>query len=91
MIDHNLIDPQLVAYWERSCKIDRESAGCQFFYQRYDDSIFNVDPLNIYGQCYRTSKPKRTVIQTDLKSGQSCTFDSGIENYLNINAKGLRS
>jgi len=32
MQKHNFIDPQLYPYWLRSCKVDPESAGCQYFY-----------------------------------------------------------
>lgn len=43
MISHNLIDPQLLSYWEKSCKVDVDSAGCQYFYQRYEDLIYRID------------------------------------------------
>lgn len=90
MISHNFVDPQLLPYWERSCKVDQESAGCQFFYQRFDDLTYNIDPLNVYGNCYRTAKPKQSY-QDTLQLGQSCTYDAGIQNYLNVNAQGLHS
>lgn len=49
MISHNLIDPRLVPYWERSCKSDASSAGCAYFYRRYEDLLYRIDEFNIYG------------------------------------------
>ena len=49
MMTHNLIDPQLKQYWEKSCKVDKESAGCQYFYERFEDMTYRIDEYNIYG------------------------------------------
>jgi serine carboxypeptidase-like clade 2 len=39
MIKHDFVDPDLVMYWKMSCKIDPLSAGCNYFYKRYEDNI----------------------------------------------------
>jgi hypothetical protein len=52
MIAHNFIDPRLVPYWERSCKVDPDSAGCSYFYERYEDLVYRIDEYNVYGECY---------------------------------------
>jgi len=52
MISHNFIDPRLIPYWERSCKVDPDSAGCSYFYRRYEDLLYRIDEYNIYGECY---------------------------------------
>jgi hypothetical protein len=43
MQSHNLVDPQLLPYWTRSCKADLESAGCQYFYARFEDLTYRID------------------------------------------------
>ena len=62
MIFHNLIDPKLLQVWERSCNNDPDSAGCSFFYTRYDDLVGDLDPYNIYGPCYSSTNSQRKFI-----------------------------
>jgi hypothetical protein len=52
MVDHDFIDPELLHYWRDSCQQDEESAGCQFFYTRFDDLVGDINPYNVYGYCY---------------------------------------
>ena len=59
MISHNMIDPRLIPYWERSCKTDPDSAGCSYFYERYEDLLYGIDKYNIYGQCYGRKGPRQ--------------------------------
>lgn len=66
MISHNLIDPQLIPYWIRSCKVDADSAGCHYFYQRYQDLTYRIDEYNVYGQCYGRSGPPEQAIIDDI-------------------------
>lgn len=52
MISHNFIDPTLEKYWTTSCQTDPQSAGCAFFFKRYDDLLAQVNLQNIYGKCF---------------------------------------
>ena len=52
MIDRYFIDPELKHYWTDSCRNDEESAGCSYFWSRYDDLVGNIDPYNVYGPCF---------------------------------------
>ena len=52
MIDRYIPDPQLLSYWKDSCKNDDWSAGCNYYWTRYDMITANIDPYNIYGPCY---------------------------------------
>lgn len=36
LIDHSFVDPDLIPYWKTSCKVDPESAGCNFFHMRLE-------------------------------------------------------
>ena len=65
-MSHNFVDPQLMPYWEKSCKNDIESAGCQYFYERYQDLVYRVDEYNIYGKCYGRKGPRQRAILADL-------------------------
>lgn len=52
MFTRNFIDPTLSKYWEDSCQLDPESAGCQFFIRRYDELLLGINLHNIHGKCY---------------------------------------
>lgn len=52
MVDRYITDPELEVYWKTSCVHDPESAGCNYFWARYDMLTQNIDPYNIYGPCY---------------------------------------
>lgn len=52
MIKHDFVDPDLVHYWTTSCKLDPNSAGCNYFIKRYEDNIFELNPYNVYDYCY---------------------------------------
>lgn len=39
MIDKEFIDPSMLQYWRNSCEFDPESAGCQFFKTRFDETV----------------------------------------------------
>jgi len=66
MLSHNLIDPQLKSYWEKSCKVDAESAGCQYFYERFEDQTYRIDEYNIYGECYGRSGPPQSALAAQM-------------------------
>ena len=66
MQKHNFIDPQLQIYWERSCKVDAESAGCRYFYERYEDLTYRIDEFNVYGDCYGRKGPPQRVLAAEL-------------------------
>lgn len=51
MINHHFIDPKLIPNWEGACHTDPKSAGCKFFYARYEDIVKKIDPYNLYGGC----------------------------------------
>lgn len=51
MFSHNLIDPTLDNYWKTSCSSDPSSAGCAFFFNRYDNLLGKTNMQNIYGSC----------------------------------------
>lgn len=68
MISHNFIDPRLVPYWERSCKTDPDSAGCSYFYERYEDLIYRIDEYNVYGECYGRLPQRSMLASLALKN-----------------------
>ena len=35
-IKHDFVDPETLSYWNGACSHDEESAGCQFFYTRFE-------------------------------------------------------
>lgn len=37
--------------------MDVESAGCQFFYERYEDLVYRINEYNIYSECYGRNLP----------------------------------
>lgn len=58
-INHDFVDPETLAYWNAACTHDEESAGCQFFYSRFEETLDDVNPyskfaliLDIYSYCY---------------------------------------
>lgn len=51
-IKHDFVDPDLLPYWKSSCKIDPLSAGCNYFIQRFEDNIFELNPYNVYDYCF---------------------------------------
>jgi hypothetical protein len=48
MLDHDFIDPELIKYYEQSCKIDEVSAGCQYFKKRYSENVDEINPFGIF-------------------------------------------
>lgn len=52
MVKHDFVDPDLLIYWQVSCKLDPNSAGCNYFIKRYEDNIFELNPYNVYDYCY---------------------------------------
>lgn len=52
MIKHDFVDPDLVPYWKTSCQMDPNSAGCNYFLQRYEDNIFEINVYSVYDYCY---------------------------------------
>ena len=60
-MDHDFLDPELIAYYEQSCKVDEESAGCQYFKKRFTDNVKEINPfgnfclikiIDVYDYCY---------------------------------------
>ena len=58
MFTRNFIDPMLDRYWDGSCQTDPSSAGCKFFFTRYDELLKKVNFHNIYGNCSNKSVSK---------------------------------
>lgn len=81
-------------YWKDSCAHDEDSAGCNYFWARYDMITQNIDPYNIYGPCFaeiNSTEPKltqRSSLQKAAKRfskrppkhkfGVDCSYDHGI-------------
>lgn len=81
-------------YWKDSCSKDEESAGCSYFWARYDTLTSNIDPYNIYGACYaEVTSGEKKYTQRDLllkaakrhskrppkhKYGLDCSYDHGL-------------
>jgi hypothetical protein len=53
MNNHHFIDPRIYSNWQTSCHKDPKSAGCQFFYLRYEELMRNIDFKNIYSGCVK--------------------------------------
>ena len=51
MNTHHFIDPKIYPNWKGACHSDPQSAGCQFFYTRYEELLKRIDFYNIYGPC----------------------------------------
>lgn len=51
MMARHFIDPKIYPNWKTACHSDPQSAGCQFFYARYEELMKKVDFYNIYGPC----------------------------------------
>lgn len=51
-IDHDFLDPETLEYWSRACQHDEESAGCQFFLERAEETLDDINPYNIYSYCF---------------------------------------
>lgn len=51
MMTHHFIDPKIYPNWKGACHTDPQSAGCQFFYARYEELLKRIDFYNIYGPC----------------------------------------
>lgn len=51
MNTHHFIDPKIYPNWKGACHTDPQSAGCQFFYSRYEQLLKRIDFYNIYGPC----------------------------------------
>ena len=66
LISRNLVDPRLVPYWDRSCKSDASSAGCSFFYQRFEDLTYRINPRNVYEICHGRSGPPQHGLITKI-------------------------
>lgn len=49
MVDHSFVDPEILSYYEHSCKTDPHSAGCNFFHQRLEE---NTEELNPYSTIF---------------------------------------
>lgn len=47
MIDHDFIDPELVDYYNRACKFDQKSAGCNYFNKRFLDNVEEINPYSM--------------------------------------------
>lgn len=47
MVAHDFIDPEIMHYYENSCKNDEFSAGCRYFNSKY---LKDIDELNPYSK-----------------------------------------
>ena len=47
VINRDFVDPEIMQYWHNSCQVDEESAGCQFFYERYSENTEEINPYSI--------------------------------------------
>jgi hypothetical protein len=52
VVNHEFVDPELIQYWRKSCRLDPVSAGCGFFKQRFVDNAMELNPQSIYDYCY---------------------------------------
>lgn len=48
VINHEFVDPELIQYWRKSCRLDPVSAGCRYFRQRFIDNAQELNPYSIY-------------------------------------------
>lgn len=73
MFSHNFVDPTLDKYWDTSCRTDPASAGCSFFFKRYNDIHSLVNFQNIYGTCYGKfpSKGKVRVSSSGVRNSKA--------------------
>ena len=46
LVNRDFIDPEIMQYWQNSCQVDEESAGCQFFYERYGENTEEINPYS---------------------------------------------
>lgn len=83
MFTRNLIDPMLDRYWDGSCQTDPISAGCKFFFTRYDELLNKVNLQNLYGTCYPTPV---SLLTGSIKSGFGAFRDKNSE-FFNMNRK----
>lgn len=83
MISHNFIDPRLIPYWQRSCKTDPDSAGCSYFYERYEDLTYRIDKYNIYGQCYGRLSQRSLLASLALKNSKFLRHSSQFDPLTN--------
>lgn len=91
MFSHNFVDPTLDKYWDTSCKTDPASAGCNFFFKRYNDIHSLVNFQNIYGACYGKfpNMNDRKSINAGVRNSKAefynlykkCQYYEGIEQY----------
>lgn len=99
MIERDFIDPELEHYWRQSCQNDEESAGCQYFYSRFSDLTGDINPYNVYGDCYIDVTTERSVTQRllmkraaryrakrDEYGDGDCEYDHGLETYFDQNS-----
>jgi len=52
MMAHDMVDPEIEIYYQRSCLSDETSAGCQYFNYKYEENTKEINPYSIYGYCY---------------------------------------
>lgn len=69
MMSHQFVDPKIFPNWKTGCHNDPESAGCQFFYFRYEQLLKRIDFYNIYGPCIdgKTHASQAGFIKTTAK------------------------
>ena len=60
MVNHEFVDPELILYWTKSCRLDPYSAGCRFFRMRYDDNVWELNPYSVYDFCYTNDSFMKT-------------------------------
>ena len=46
VIGHDFVDPDTLSYWNAACSHDEESAGCQFFYTRLEETTDDINPYS---------------------------------------------
>lgn len=62
MINRDFIDPEVMQYWHNSCQVDEESAGCQYFFSKFEE---NTDDINPYSKALLTQTSTVTATTTD--------------------------
>ena len=102
MFSHNFIDPTLDKYWEIACQADPSSAGCAFFFRRYDDILAKVNFHNIYGTCYTEPNSTETKFLHTLTGYQNkkmnyyntikkCQTWKALDEYIKSNGPGFNT
>lgn len=54
IIKKEMVDPEIIPLYEKYCKKDFESDGCQTFLEKYEKDTDGLNPYAIYDYCYNS-------------------------------------